>query len=341
MSAALAAGLIIGLLGPPASAAISLNYQGSFKAGVTGVYDGDLVYDPSLDGGNGGLVLSGDHSKQMFQLSIPALVQPTSFTGASLSELNVATRTSSASSFSFWGLDYAADGSVYWASVDGGNNQGFIVGTINDDGTNKATLVTKNYQQMGAHAALVDTSYFAGYDKVVVGTAAGITGAADLRMVAVNTSTGATQTIMQYTTASNRTDALAGDTPLAAVLLPDGGQDSLAVLVESAKTDTPASANRILLYHLSDIADNIVPGHNLSDAQPYQTIDLQGTVFSGNANYPHGVFGLAFDSANNMLYTAESNYSEPDIISAYSVVPEPATLALLGLAGLSLIPRRR
>lgn len=190
-------------------------------------------------------------------------------------------------------------------------------------------------------SAVLSLDYLGAFKTGVSGVS-GSTGSVDLRITAVDTATWTTKPLLQYTTAHTRTGALTGDVPMAATIIQNGSEQALVVQVESSSTASPACNNRLLFYNLSDIADNILAGHNLYDAQPYQTLDIQSRVFSPvSASYPHQVNGLAFDSVHNALYSLESQYSESNIISAWAVTPEPATLTLLALAGLSIVRHRR
>lgn len=318
---------LIGVLAMPAGATVSLNYLGAFKCSP-GVYDGDLAYCPSGNGGAGSLFVTDGSSTTRKELSEISLATPVNSTVPA--SLNSATTLHAYDCpIGMQGLTYSAsDAKLYNARFSG--NQGFTIGAINTDGTAETdNVAVEAWTTVTTGAGIVDTTAISGYDKLVVSNWNSAPN--DVMMVAVNTSTGTKKTVLQYTTAHPRTSGGGVGTVWSAELIGSGADATLVV------SDMISGVNTLLFYNLSDI----VNAANLYDAQPYASLSVQdticGTLTGSNAAK---MFGLAYDSTHQVLYSVEGAYGSANYVHAWSVVPEPATLALL-LAGGLIASRRR
>ncbi len=318
--------LLAAAMSTPAIATISLDYAGAFKCGFTGINSGDIAYYPDGNGGAGSLFITEGASgtrKELNEVTIPALVA----TG-NVADLNTATVLNSWDEGSLMpGLDYTSDGKLCFAKPSG--NQGFMVGTVNTDGTGQTTLTTMSWMGVDqtVNFDVVDTPLVSGYDKIILAQDNNIH---DLKLFAFNSSTNAKTTILQYDSSHLRTGYVASDVFFGAAVVPDGDDSTLIV---SGKTN---GENTLWFYHASDIVNAV----NKYDPQPYATLSIEDKIFAPNGN-AQTIYGLAYDSANNMLYATEGAYAEPNYVQAWSVVPEPATLALMLCGGLALYRRRR
>ncbi len=318
---------LIALVAMPATATISLNYAGAFKCGFTAINGGDIAYYPAGNGGAGSLFISegsSDTRKELSETTIPTLVVTND-----PANLNVATTLNQwDESRTMAGLGYASDGKLYFSKAAA--NQGITIGSVNTDGTGlTSTDLSWWGVDSGANYDVIDNSLVSGYDKILLTQDNSVH---DPMLWAYNSSTSAKTKILKYDAAHLRTGYVSSDAFFGAALVPDGSD---AVLILAGTTN---NENTLWFYHASDI----VNAANLYDPQPYATLSIQDKIFAPSNGYQHTIYGLAYDSANNMLYATEGAYSEPDYVQAWSVVvPEPATLALLLCGGLALYRRRR
>ncbi len=314
-----------GLLAGPAMGDISLNYLGAFKTGLSGVYNGDLAYNPAGNGGQGSLFLSKSPTstaKEIYELTIPALVNTTN-----INALNTATTLRSFdTSLNPEGLVLrSTDGRLYYGAVPGSSAQSFR--SINTDGTGESAASTMSWGYVGLDITQVpDAVAPAGKNLVGVGALYG----ACVQAIDPWNSTVTPTPLIKYDNTHTMSGYDYSDTYQGIEYVSAGGQDAFVI----AGKDNSAAAATFWFYRASDVFG---AAHSY-DAQPYQMVSVQDKMFNGAS--VKELWGLTYDPTHQVIYGYEGAYQKPTIVHAWSVVPEPASLALALLGGLVAALRR-
>ena len=359
-NALLVSGVLLALTAG-ASAGLVLQYEGAFRT-TEGEFDwstGGMAYYPSGDGGNGSLLLFG-HSwrTNIGELAVDYTTlrkKADGYVAADLDAVTVLLKPDPDSNVNEPG--YAGNGLEYLASTDklyhvantGGSDFG---GRMNRDGTGDdgPKNCTLDNRAIGGFLAEIpsgasvftsglssDQNLVTGYDWGVYGKGCTI-GALDGDAASPMPGT----YLVQYRSTDPMNDWDRDDMWKAGAWL-ELGADS-AVLVGGTKDITNMGDDSgapddlkawMMFFDPDDLADVVAGTLNLWDPQPYATINIQDLMFDGS-----GIKSMAYDRANNVIY-AQEDHSTNGVIHVWTVVPEPATLAMLGLGRLAVLLRRR
>ncbi len=299
---------------------INLAYLGAFEvSNVVNVYNGDLAYYPSGNGGAGSLFISrgtANSYAEIYELAIPTLVNTTDITLLNsvtpLQECDTANNTR--------GMVWrSTDDTLYYST--GGTSP--VWRSIDRDGTNESASQTTSWSYVGlGMCQLPDAwanSYAGGKNLLAVGGLYGIC----LRSVDPWNNPMATPTgLVAYNSTYQMDNYDSSDTYSAVAWVSVSGTDNIIV----AGTDDSAAAATLWFYDAADIAG----ATNLYDPQPYKTLSVQDSLFSTDIG-SDSLDGLAYDATNQILYGYEGGYLKPTVVHAWALFGPVAIANDLGL----------
>jgi hypothetical protein len=296
--------------------------------GTTSVYDGDLAYYPSGNGGAGSIFLSDapySSAKDLYELTIPALK-----ISNDVNQLNTATLLHSYDqNTSASGMVYrSTDNQLYYSSSATGA-AAVHYRSINPDGTGEsADRLGPTNQSGGTGMTQVPDDWAHSYasDKniVTVGLTYGI------HLTAVdpwNSSVTPTQ-LVYYSDAHKMNGYDSNDRFSGVTWISTAGGGDFVICGK----DASAAAATFWFFHASDIAG----AANTYSPQPYMTLSVQDKMLIRTQ-----LDGVTYDPVSHVLYGVEGMYNSATVVHAWQVAPEPVTLALLALTLPAFLSRRR
>ena len=313
-------------------AGLDLQYLGAFRAlaGAPQVYLGGLTYYPDGNQEAGSLFLSDAPTSggvEVYELNIPALT----ITNDVNALVTASTLTSFDVNSSPHGLVWRSTNDKLYTSKEASGSKAIKYREINRDGTGEsAERSGPAWREGGYGLTQIPDAWANAYagDKnvVTVGPKYGV------RLSSVdpwNAVPGQTP-LVEYSSANKMVGYDYNDKFNALEWVSFGGEDNFIIAGE----DASESAATLWFYDAQDIANAV----NLYDPQPYRTMVVQDVLFGTDRQT---LWGLTYDAANQIVYGYEGGWNMPVVVHAWSVVPEPATLALLAAGGVFVIRRRR
>ncbi len=314
VSRVLAGSLLLLGLCATAQADISLEYLGAFRV-TKGVYNGDLTFRPTGDGGNGSLYYSSS-TGNVYEVAIPSLLDtgdPSTLNSGTT--LNHFTLNGSATGMCL----RSTDNRLYYCNAASGGAQAAFH-SCNPDGTDQsAANLAPPWSNVGSGLCEVPTAwandYANGRNIISAGYQYGI------RLHSLDPwNTPITRGDLLAYTNDNPMDGYNYGDPVGSVAwVRVGGEADFVVGGKPAAT----SEATLWFINAADLENPVAP----YDPQPYKTLSVQNKLLVAQMLY-----GLAYDPGHQILYGVEGAYMQPTVIHAWKIVDEAPT-AVTDLAG--------